>query len=168
MSLVVLLCIFSSIYMSFLRYGLYACLQYSKWGLTIALYRGIINLFSLYVIFLRIIPRTWWPLNAAILHCSDTFMSAFIVTRKSFSFKVLLRIVPPISQFMPVFPGHVTKMLPLYNFTIPCHCRRAWNRSHYARALAASSFWLVDCTLFGDHISLRLHWEFSLKFKLFN
>ena len=59
MSLVALLCIFSGISMSFLRYGLHACIQYSKWGLTIALYRGTIKLFSLYIIFLRIIPRTW-------------------------------------------------------------------------------------------------------------
>ena len=34
MSLVALLWIFSSISMSFLRYGLHACIQYSKWGLT--------------------------------------------------------------------------------------------------------------------------------------
>ena len=67
MSLVALLCIFSSISMSFLRYGLHACIQYSKWGLTIALYRGTIKLLSLYVIFLRIIPRTWLALDAAIL-----------------------------------------------------------------------------------------------------
>ncbi len=77
MSLVALLCIFSSI--SFLRYGLHACIQYFKWDLTIALYRGTIKLFYLYVIFLRIIPRTLSPLDAAILHCSETFMSAFIV-----------------------------------------------------------------------------------------
>ena len=32
MSLVALLWIFSSISMSFLRYGLHACIQYSKWG----------------------------------------------------------------------------------------------------------------------------------------
>ena len=49
MSLVALLCIFSSISTSFLRCGFHACIQYSKWGLTIALYRGIIKLFSLYV-----------------------------------------------------------------------------------------------------------------------
>ena len=55
MSLVALLCICSCIYTSFLRCGFHACIQYSKWGLTIALYRGIIKLFSLYVIFLRII-----------------------------------------------------------------------------------------------------------------
>ena len=84
MSLVALLCIFSSIYMSFLRCGFHACMQYYKWGLTIALYRGTIKLFSLYVIFLRIIPRTWLPLDAAILHCSETFMLAFIVTPKAF------------------------------------------------------------------------------------
>ena len=45
MSLVALLCIFSSISMSFLRYRLHACIQYSKRGLTIALYRGTIKLF---------------------------------------------------------------------------------------------------------------------------
>ena len=61
--------------MSFLRYGLQACVQYSKWGLTIALYRGTIKLLSLYVIFLRIIPRTWLTIYAAILHCSETFKS---------------------------------------------------------------------------------------------
>ena len=93
MSLVALLCIFSSISMYFLRYGLHACIQYSKWSLTIAM----IKLFSLYVIFLRIIPRTWLPLDAAILHCSETFMLPFIVIPKYFSFTVLLRIVPPIS-----------------------------------------------------------------------
>ena len=86
MSLVALLWIFSSISMSFLRYGLHACIQYSKWGLTIGLYRGTIKLFSLYVIFLRIIPRIWLPLDAAILQCSETFMLAFIDTPKSFSF----------------------------------------------------------------------------------
>ena len=39
-----------------------------------ALYRGTINPFSLYVIFLRIIPRIWLPLEAAILYCSETFL----------------------------------------------------------------------------------------------
>ena len=34
--------------------------------------------------FLRIIPRTWLPLDAAILHCSETFMLAFIDIPKSF------------------------------------------------------------------------------------
>ena len=40
-------------------------------------------------------------IDAAILHCSDTFMLAFIVTPKSFSFTVLLRIVPPIYSSYP-------------------------------------------------------------------
>ena len=39
---------------------------------------------------MRIIPRTWLPLDAAILHCSETFMLALIVTPKSFPFPVLL------------------------------------------------------------------------------
>ena len=46
------------------------------------------TLFFIYVIFLRIIPRTWLPLDSAILRCSETFMLAFIVTPKSFSFTV--------------------------------------------------------------------------------
>ena len=54
-------------------------------------------LLLLYVIFLRIIPRIWLSLKAAILHCSETFMLAFIVTPKSFSFTVLHRLVPSIS-----------------------------------------------------------------------
>ena len=121
MILVALLCIFSIIFTSFLRYGLHAYIQYSKWGLTIALHRCIITHFSLYVIFLRIIPRTWLPLDAAILHCSDTFMLAFIVTPKSFSFTVLLRIVPPISSFMPVFPGPVCRHLHFPKLNNICH-----------------------------------------------
>ena len=54
----------------------------------------------------------------------------------------------------------MTKMLPLYNFTIPCHGRRAWKTS--------SRFWLVESILFGGHASLRLHLLFSLKANLFN
>ena len=42
-------------------------------------HRGTIKLLSLYVTFLRIIPRTWLPLDAAILHCSEIFMLALIV-----------------------------------------------------------------------------------------
>ena len=52
MSLLAFLCIFfPSIYMSFLWYGLHACIQYYKWGLTIALHRCTTNSFTLYIIF---------------------------------------------------------------------------------------------------------------------
>ena len=61
-----------------------------------ALYRVTINSFSLFVIFLGIIPRIWLPLEAAIPRCSETFILAFIVTPKSFSFTVLHMIVPHI------------------------------------------------------------------------
>ncbi len=60
------------------------------------------------------------------------------------------------------------KMLPLFNFTISCHDRLAWKTSQCAWALGGSRFWLVESTLFGDHVSLRLHREFSLKFNLSN
>ena len=68
-----------------------------------------------------------------------------------------------------------TKMLPLYNFTVSCHGKRAWKTLAGSRfwlvescALTGSRFWLVESNLFGGHVSLRLHWEFSLKFNLFN
>ncbi len=45
------------------------------------------------------------------------------------------------------------KMLPLFNFTISCHGRLAWKTSRCACALGGSRFWLVESTLFGDHVS---------------
>ena len=45
---------------------------------------------------------------------------------------------------------------------------RASKASRCACALGGSRFWLVESTLFGDHVSLRLHWEFSQKFNLLN
>ena len=60
------------------------------------------------------------------------------------------------------------KMLSLFNFTISGHGRLAWKTSRYACALGRSRFWLVESTLFGDHVSCRLHREFSLKFNLSN
>ena len=71
-------------------------MQYSKWGLTILLYSGIISSFSLYTILCLINPRIWFPFAAAIPHCSDTFLSALIVNPKSFSFTVVFSTVPPI------------------------------------------------------------------------
>ena len=52
----------------------------------------------------------------------------------------------------------MTKMLPLYNFTITFHGRRACKASQYARASGGSRFRLVESFLFGDHVSLCLHW----------
>ena len=83
MSLVVLLCILSSIPIPFLQYGLHVCILYTKWGITITLYRGTINHDSwdfIHGVFLRSIPILWLPWEAAILHCSETFLLAFVVT----------------------------------------------------------------------------------------
>ncbi len=44
-------------------------------------------------------------------------------------------------------------------------------KRHATRAhsqASGSCFWLVESALFGDHVSLRLPWEFSVKFNLFN
>ena len=89
--MVALLCTLSSISISFLRYGRHACMQYSKWGLNIVLYSGIISSFSLYTIFRLINPRIWFPFAAAILYCSDTFTSH---SPKSFSSTVVFSTVP--------------------------------------------------------------------------
>ncbi len=59
------------------------------------------------------------------------------------------------------------KGLPLFNFTISCYGRRVWRTSRCACALTGSRCWLVEPTLSGDHVSLSLHWEFSLKFNFF-
>ena len=59
-------------------------------------------------------------------------------------------------------------MLPLFNFTISSHGRRAWKTSRCGCALDGSRVRLVESTLFGDHVSLRIHREFSLKFNLSN
>ena len=113
--------------MSFLRYGRHACIQYCKWGLMFALYRCIINTFSLYAIYLRIIPRIWLPLEAAILHCSETFMLALIVTPKSFSFTVLHIIVPTISLFSPVFPCPACRHLHFQNLITSAIFQTTWS-----------------------------------------
>ena len=60
------------------------------------------------------------------------------------------------------------KMLHLFKLAMSCHSRLAWKTSRCACALGGSHFWLVESTLFGDHVSLRLHREFSLKFNLSN
>ena len=57
----------------------------------------------------------------------------------------------------------MTKMLHLYNFANPCHGRPAWKASQCARATAGSGVWLVEYILLREHVSLRLHWECSLK-----
>ena len=41
-------------------------------------------------------------------------------------------------------------------------------KRHDVCALDGSRVRLVESTLFGDHVSLRLHREFSLKFNLSN
>ena len=60
------------------------------------------------------------------------------------------------------------QMLPLFNFTISCYGNRAWKTSPCACTLAYSLLWLVESTLFVNHVSIRLHREFSLKFILFH
>ena len=37
----------------------------------------------------------------------------------------------------------MTKMLPLYNFTVPCRGRRAWKTSYFVRAFADCG-WIIE------------------------
>ncbi len=48
--------------------------------------------------------------------------------------------------------------VPLYNFTITFHGRRTWKTSQSARASGGSRFRLVESIIFGDHVSLLIHW----------
>ena len=104
MSLVALLWTLSNLSMSFLWYGLHAWMQYSKCGLTIALYNGMIKVLSIYVMFLLINPKIWFPFAAASPHCSETVMSALTVTPKSFSFTLVPNIVLPIKHSLLTLP----------------------------------------------------------------
>ena len=101
--LIALTCIFSSISnpsCNIVSMPAYSILEVIY--LTIALYRVTVYPFSLHVALLRIIPIIWLPLEAAILHCSETFMLAFsIVTSSYFPFTVLHRIVRLTSCSLP-------------------------------------------------------------------
>ena len=57
----------------------------------------------------------------------------------------------------------IARMLHLYKFTISHRWNGAWKTSRFACAHTRSHYWLVESTLFGDHVCLRLHWEFSLR-----
>ena len=105
--------------MSFLRYGLHACIQYSKCGLTIALYRGTISCFSLYVIVIS--PRIWFPFEAATPHCSETFMSALNGKPMSFSCIVLPSTASPILYYSAMFPCPMCMHLHFPKFNNICH-----------------------------------------------
>ena len=107
--------------MSFLRYGLNACIQYSKFGLNIALYRGTISCISLYVIVLLISPRIWFPFEAAIPHCSETFMSALNVAPKSFTCVVLPSTASPILYSSFMFPCPMCMHLQFPKLNNICH-----------------------------------------------
>ena len=97
-------CILSNLSMSFLRYGLHAWIQYCKCVLTIALYRDTISCFSFYMIVILINHIIWFPFEAAIPHCSETFMPALNVTPKSFSCVVLPRTASPILYSSSMVP----------------------------------------------------------------
>ena len=90
-------------------------MQYSKCGLTIALYNGIINVFSIYLMFLLISPNMWLPFAAASQHCSKT------VTPRSFSFTLVNSIVLPINYSLLTLPCPMWMHLHLPTLNSICH-----------------------------------------------
>ena len=68
---------------SFFSCGHHACTQYSSFSLTKALYSFVISFLSFHFIFLFIMPRIWFALFAAIVHCSDVFPLLCTIIPKS-------------------------------------------------------------------------------------
>ena len=159
-------CILSSLSMSFLRYGLHACIQYSKCGLTIALYRGTISCFSLYVIVLLVSARILFPFEAAIPHCSETFMSALNVTPKSFSYVVLPSTASPILYSSSMFPCPMCMHLHFPKFYI-CHFSdhlTNLSRSSCKRCLSVSLVTFLNTFVSSANLSTLLDMSSSKSF----
>ena len=66
--------------------------------------------------FLLINIWIWLPFEAAIPHCSETFISALIVIPKSFSFTVVPKTVSPILWFISKFPCPACRHLHFQKF----------------------------------------------------
>src|SRR6218665_2371542 len=103
--LVALLCISSNVLMSCLKYGLQACTQYSRCGLTSDLYSLSTTSCSLLTIVLLIIPSILFPLFAVSMHCLDGFVVLCMIPPRSLSSSEALKVTPPMSylNFWP-FP----------------------------------------------------------------
>ena len=142
-------------------------MQYSKCGLTIALYMGTIRCFSLYVIVLLISPRIWFPFEAAIPHCSETFMSALNVTPKSFSCVVLPSTASPILYSLSVFPCpmwihlHFPKLNNICHF--PDHLTN-FSRSSCKLCLSVSLVTFLNTFVSSANLSTLLDMSFSKSF----
>ena len=134
----------------------------SKYGLTIALYRGTISCFSLYVIVLLISPKIWFPFEAAIPHCSQTFMSALNVTPKSFSYVVLTSTASPISYSSSMFPCPMCIHLHFPKFNI-CHFSEHLtnlSRSSCKLCLSVSFVTFLNTFVLSANLSTLLHVTF--------
>src|ERR1043165_8130799 len=93
------------------------CTQYSKFGLTNALYNSSTVSFSLLIIVLLIIPSTLFAFFAASAHCLDGFVLLFMITPKSLSSSVSLKIIPPIPycSFLLFLPMCITEHFSVLN-----------------------------------------------------
>ena len=87
----------------------------------IALYNGMIIVFSIYVMFLLISPNIWLPFAAASPHCSETVMSALTVTPTSFSFTLVPNIVLSIKYYLLTLPCPIWMHLHLPKLNYICH-----------------------------------------------
>ena len=132
-------------------------------GLTSALYNGMINVFSIYVMFLLISPNIWLPFAAASPHCSETFMSALTVTPRSFSFTLVPNIVLPIKYSPLTCPMWMHLHLPKLNNI--CHFSDQFTnlvRSSYTVSLSASVFTVLNTFVSSANLN-TLHDKSSSK-----
>ena len=88
---------------------------------SIFLYTEVSSVFSFYVMFLLINPIILLPFEAAIPHCSETFISALISIPKSFSITVIPRTVSPIFNLISKFPCPVCRHLHFPKFNNVCY-----------------------------------------------
>src|SRR6218665_1882932 len=102
--LVALLCTCSNVSMSCLKYGLQACTQYSRCGLTSDLNNLSTTSCSLLTIVLLFIPSILFALFAASTHCLDGFALLYIITPRSLSSSEALKATPPMSYLNFLLP----------------------------------------------------------------
>ena len=102
---VALLCTFSIAIISFLKRGVHTVAAYSKWGLTIDLYKFRNISLSMYVKVLNTISRLRLALLILVLICSLNFNALSMITPRSF------------------FTWYVFS---LYLFLLRFHCVRSW------------------------------------------
>ena len=124
--------------------------------------------FSSVVLCLATTPRRWWLFLASGDESIPTIVSFSLFFAVSLKYRI---IVASTCGRSVGFGCNVTSVLiancvsvmkeMLHLCKLSCHCEQAWNTSHTTGRLSLIG-WI--CTIFFDHVTPRLHWEFSPKF----